>query len=231
MESFRPVFASYQPQDLKLTYAKGIMHLKHVGLESSEFFKHQARSPGAIALPDEYEIRKAIEREKPWEPQLTHTFLSNYKVYAFCGVQFTNPLDAYMQSLQTTPQSQVTTTRPQPVGGSAVGGDGGRDTVTTSRVNNIHFNATIFEEYRSRGIKSRTIKKAILANEKPPLPPSKTGTGTMCLPWHTKGLCNSECRLKADHIRYTATELQPLKDWCKDHYPTQAEAQQQENTE
>ena len=32
MESFRPVFAAYQPQDIKLTYAKGIMHLKHVSL-------------------------------------------------------------------------------------------------------------------------------------------------------------------------------------------------------
>ena len=40
MESFRPVFAAYQPQDVKLTYAKGIMHLKHLSLESSEYFKH-----------------------------------------------------------------------------------------------------------------------------------------------------------------------------------------------
>ena len=53
VESFRPVFAAYQPQDVKLTYAKGIMHLKHLSLKSSEYFKHQARSPSAINLPDE----------------------------------------------------------------------------------------------------------------------------------------------------------------------------------
>ena len=231
MESFRPVFAAYQPQDIKLTYAKGIMHLKHVSLESSEYFKLQARSPSAIALPDEYEIRKAIEREKLWEPQLTHTFLSNYKVYAFCGVQVSNPLEAYMQSLNTGQPIVPPTAPPSGAGaGGGSGGGGGGDTVS-SRINNVHFNATIFDEYRSRGIKSRTIKKAILANRKPPLPPSKTGTGVMCLPWHTKGLCNSECRLKADHIKYNATELKPLKDWCNVNYPTQAEAEQEEQAE
>ena len=127
-----------------------------------------------------------------WEPQLTHTFLSNYKVYAFCGVQVSNPLEAYMQSLTTGQPIGPHNEPPPGVGaGGGSGGGGGGDGVS-SRVNNVHFNATIFDEYRSRGIKSRTIKKAILANRKPPLPPSKTGTGSMCLPWHTKGLCNSE---------------------------------------
>ena len=128
-----------------------------------------------------------------------------------------NPLEAYMQSFNNGQPIEPPTETP-PGGGSGGGGSGsgGGGDIVSSRVNNVHFNTTIFEEYRSRGIKSRTIKKENLANRKPPpLPQSKTGTGAMCLPWHTKGLCNSECRLKADHIKYTAAELKPLKDWCK----------------
>jgi hypothetical protein len=34
---------------------------------------------------------------------------------------------------------------------------------------------------------------------------------------HTKGICNSNCPRKTDHITYTATEYTPMVNWCRDH--------------
>ena len=80
-----------------------------------------------------------------------------------------NPLAAYMQSFNTGQPIEPPTETP-PGGGSGGGGSGGGGggDIVSSRVNNVHFNIIIFEEYRSRGIKSRTIKKEILANRKAP---------------------------------------------------------------
>ena len=37
---------------------------------------------------------------------------------------------------------------------------------------------------------------------------------TMCLAWHTKGQCNSDCPRVVDHVSYTASDYKPLHDWC-----------------
>ena len=85
MDSYRTPFASYKPNVPHSPYRKGILHLKHVNLAISTYLKDQARMPNAMTLPDPYEIRVTIDREKTWEPNLTFTFMQKYKVHEFCG--------------------------------------------------------------------------------------------------------------------------------------------------
>ena len=51
------------------------------------------------------------------------------------------------------------------------------------------------------------VRKMIQNGRLPALPDSKKGLGKVCLGWHTKGMCNSDCGLKYDHIQYTQDEL------------------------
>ena len=211
MDSYRTPFASYKPNVPHSPYSKGILHLKHVNLAISTYLKDQARMPNAMTLPDPYEIRVAIDREKTWEPNLTFTFMKKYKVHEFCG---SIPLVAGLPVPlpQPLPAPYVGTETPAP---PVSGGE-------STRVNNTTFISSLFDSYRQRGVKTRTVRKMIQNGRLPALPDSKTGLGKVCLGWHTKGMCNSDCGLKYDHIQYTQDELQPLCTWCGTNYPDEA---------
>jgi len=54
--------------------------------------------------------------------------------------------------------------------------------------------------------------------ELPSLPPSKANSSKpVCLAWHTKGQCNTQCPHTTDHIAYSTEEYAPLVAWCRDH--------------
>ena len=109
---------------------------------------------------------------------------------------------------------------------SAPSGGGGGGGEKTS-VDNTHYNEQLFGEYKKRksgdgrAIKSKDIRKMIADGELPKLPPSKRNPLiSMCLAWHTKGMCNVGCPCADDHkAQYSATEYQPLTQWCSAHYP------------
>ena len=207
MDSYRTPFASYKPNVPHSPYSKGILHLKHVNLAMSTYLKDQARRPNPMTLSDPYEIRVSIDREKTWEPNLTYTFMQKYKVHEFCGT-VPPPVGTPTPIIPRAGEQQPP---PQPTPGGE-----------STRVNNTTFIAALFESYRQRGVKTRTIRKMIQNGRLPALPDSKTGLGKVCLGWHTKGMCNSDCGLKYDHIQYTQEELEPLCTWCGTHYPNDA---------
>ena len=61
--------------------------------------------------------------------------------------------------------------------------------------------------------------RRVKENATDPLPPSKVDPSlAMCLAWHAKGLCNTACRNRADHVTYTNSEYQPLVVWCTADY-------------
>ena len=64
----------------------------------------------------------------------------------------------------------------------------------------------------------RKLRAEIAAGRLPPLPPSKTG-GDLCPGFHGGGVCNKGCARVADHVQYTAEELQPFADWCELNWP------------
>ena len=103
-------------------------------------------------------------------------------------------------------------------------GDAGTRTVGSTVTNNA-FNSGLFDEFRRRRqggnlIKSSVIRDKIVREELPPLPNSKAiSTLQMCLPWHVKGTCGSNCGHKADHIPYSVAEYHPLVTWCSRNYP------------
>ena len=109
---------------------------------------------------------------------------------------------------------------------ASVGGGGGGGGGEKTSVNNPHYNEQLFGEYKKRKldgkpVKSKDIRRMITEGDLPRLPPSKANSGiTMCLAWHTKGMCNLSCPCAADHAaQYSVAEYQPLTQWCSANYP------------
>lgn len=63
------------------------------------------------------------------------------------------------------------------------------------------------------------VREKIKRGDLPPLPLSKSDGKSMCLAWHTKGICNPDCPRAADHVVYSAEEYTPLCGWCTENYP------------
>jgi hypothetical protein len=109
--------------------------------------------------------------------------------------------------------------------GSTSGGGGGGQSK-----GNPKYNAGLFGEYKTRkdennrAIRSKDIRAKIKSGELPALPPSKVDPSiSMCLAWHTKGMCNPDCPCARDHeAEYSNEEYKPLKSWCATNYPGQS---------
>jgi hypothetical protein len=63
---------------------------------------------------------------------------------------------------------------------------------TNTRLDNTHFNSSLFGAYKSTSVKSAVLRKKVADGTIGPLSVSKVdSTMQMCLAWHTKGLCNA----------------------------------------
>ena len=101
-------------------------------------------------------------------------------------------------------------------GGSGGGGGGGTRSV---RVNNTEFNSMFQPYHDMRTVTCRMLKTRIANGEIPPLPVSKVNPSVkMCLPWHTRAQCMTNCNSAADHVAYTSEEYAPLLSWCTEHF-------------
>ena len=203
MESFRSVFNSWTPARPELAPAKGVLHLKSISTELSEYFKEQGRSPNEVALPDPCTISKAIEREQLWEPQLSVIFVVKHRILELCNF---------------TPY--VPTIAPPFVPGTALETSFAGTSNPSGRVNNLRYNADLFKLFKERNVRSASIRGKVKSQDLDPLPNSKVDQGPVCLAWHTKGQCNGACPRKSDHVHYSNEEYAPLLGWCKKNYPS-----------
>ena len=90
---------------------------------------------------------------------------------------------------------------------------------------NVHLDNTSFNDlFRvymdMAGVCCKSIKDKIRSGALPVLPFSKVEpTKPVCLPWHARAECNTNCSCFYDHVTtYTAAELQPLQLWCTEHF-------------
>jgi hypothetical protein len=93
---------------------------------------------------------------------------------------------------------------------------------TTVKPPNGQYNSALFGEFRSRKkdgkeISISSFKKKAMEEKK--LPDSLHGAEYMCLAWHVKGMCNSNCGQREDHKPYSASQYAELVAWCEEKYP------------
>ena len=106
------------------------------------------------------------------------------------------------------------------VGGGGGAGRGGASRVST-RMDNPSFGSALLQCFKDMvsatcksihwSIKTHAISEALTMSK-------GDATKSMCLTWHSKGTCNSNCPLSHGHVSYDPTKFVQFKDWRDQHF-------------
>mgnify|MGYP000181859540 CR=1 FL=1 len=167
-------------------------------LKFGYFVDMQWSSNAAVRVPDFGALWEKIATGEQWESPLPNQYLS--------------PLPAPRVSPGSGTPALTPTITPV-VPGTTPGRTGG---AVSTQVVNLNYNATKFASFKELGLMVRdVITRAETAGH--PLPKNDRGLD-MCVTFHVKGFCNSNCRRHADHsppgpARNPAEEAR-LHAWC-----------------
>jgi hypothetical protein len=207
MQSFKLVWDTWVPAlRPSLARAKGVYHCKYIANVMSDYWRRQGMQPTPLALESPLAISSAVNSGRAWEPIMDHSFLTIYKVFEYCGAASQQPVPSFVPSGDPTlPPTQPPAASPQPT--------------TNGRLNNSSFNTQLFQQYRTSAVRCADLRRKVAEGALPALPNSKVNNQVqLCLAWHTKGQCNTNCPRVSDHVAYTAQEYQGLVTWCTSHY-------------
>ena len=176
--------------------------LRHVSLHMSHYFQRIKLNPNA-AFPSIADFWDDLLVDGNWERPVPPQVLSQLGMRPTGGGP---PAGAAAGGLAV------------PGAGWAVPPAGGAAGTAPTRMSNPNFNS-IFQPYLDmRTVTCKSLKDKIVEGALPPLPSSKGFSGNMCLAYHTKGTCMSNCRCVLDHVLYSTAEYQPLLTWCVSHF-------------
>ncbi len=218
MKAFVRGWAHHKTSNPLLSPLKGVLHLQWPSLLLTQYFKSLDRTLGPIPCLDPLDIVNKVQIQEKWEPNPSLTFWDWYGLCSFLRFHSGSLKDdgtaATDMSALSGGSSLCTGTR----GGPPFGGpDDTKAKATNTRLDNTHFNKALFGAYKSTSVKSATLRKKVADGTLGPLPMSKVdATMPMCLVWHTKGLCNSNCPCACNHVVYSTTEDAPMVKWCKE---------------
>ena len=227
MKAFDPNWHNYTTYMPRLQPLKGVFHLQWLSLKLTRYFTQLDHNYPIVTFPDPADIVNHIQDRKQWEPITTDVFLNKYNLASLVALH-QRPGDAMSVVTASTaglgtPAGSVVSglTADTPAGRQpSAGGSGAARSASTAldRAENTHFNTSLFGAYKHSSIKTRNIRRRITDGDLPPLPPSKNDSSKpVCLAWHTKGQCNTNCPLISDHIAYSAEEYAALATWCREH--------------
>jgi len=227
MKNFDPNWQNYSTYVPRLRPLKGVFHLQWLSLKLTRYLTQLDHNYPIVTFPDPADIVNCIQEQKQWEPIITDVFINKYNLASFMALHrredamsVVTESTAGLGTLAGTVVSGLTAATPagRPSTGGGGGGTARSGSSALDRAENTHFNTALFGTYRHSSIKTRNIRRRIADGELPALPPSKNDPSKpVCLAWHTKGQCNTNCPLIADHVAYSAEEYAALATWCREH--------------
>ncbi len=179
-------------------------------------FKSLDRTEGPIPFPNPLDIVNKIQIQEKWEPNLSATFWDRYGLCSFIRFHSGSLKD---NGTAATDMLSISGGSSRGTGTRGAPPTGGSDEIkaTNMRLDNTHFNSSLFGDYKSTSVKSAALCKKVADGTIGPLPMSKVdSTMPMCLAWHTKRLCNSNCPCACNHVVDFRTEYAPMVKWCKE---------------
>ncbi len=216
LESFLATFISKESFLITYVPKSQAQHLlpilinKWIAVRLNKWYKDQAKTVAHIPAPIFTDVFDKMEMDEPWEPSLSLALTQSLR-------QNANPptmAPTIPPQLPVPPPTATPPTNP-PTGGNNNGG--GRQRENTSMTNPDFCTEVMGRFADMPNISARTVRRREW--ESNPWPKSKVRTEEpMCLAYHVKGLCNQNCGRIYDHVCYTAEELQPLKQWCEQHW-------------
>jgi hypothetical protein len=221
MKAYDPGWATYSMHVPALCGLKGVYHLQWLLIKITKYFLQLDQNIGDARCPDPHKIIDLIQEQRQWEPNLTETFTACYNLRAFLGLHTHMPsIKSLVPSIGSTSAGSSVSglTLPTSMGGTAKAGATAAGKGVESCVENTNFNETLFGTYKTSALKAKAIRDKIKVGTILPLPVSKLdGTKPMCLAWHTKGVCNTNCPCLSNHVVYSVDKYAPMIAWCRNH--------------
>lgn len=217
-----------------LDASKGILVLEYFTIKLNRYWKDRYAGSITGAPEPPSKLFEKLEDQESWVPMFKPAYLVRLGLTKFNGAPGSSWLENMLESGETAVRHA----------GSSGGGGGadlgtspsgggpstrspaeeeGRDKAgSTVKPKEGEYNSVLFDEYRKRKKNGREIAISSFkkqAMEKKPLPDSLHGAKYMCLAWHVKGMCNSNCGQWKDHNPYSASQYADLVKWCEECYP------------
>jgi len=180
------------------------MIVRYVTLQCSRYFRDKAKFPRNIEFPV-LDLFDKLEVGDNWEQKIPSAVLTKLGLTNYVRTP-RNPIAPRL------PPSQQSEGRPAPPGGSAL-----PDSARGERILNPTFDS-MFSPFKEMNVSCKSLRDKINTGLLPDLPVSKKYDGPMCLAYHTKGLCMTNCRCNQDHVSYSAEEYSTLKTWCDNNF-------------
>lgn len=178
------------PRNAQHRYLVPALLARTIQLSVNHWLEEQGRTPAPIPFPDLSAVFQHIALERSWEPTLPKRYLKTQPPDVP-----TDPLPAGLTDTATSPPP----TKPK-----------------NEYLANQGYDATRFGTFNAMGLRHPDFRKR-LSESKVAIPKNARGD-TMCLSYHVKGGCNSQCRFVSGHGKLTDAEAKELQDWCTLHY-------------
>jgi hypothetical protein len=187
-----------------------MLAVRWVQLRILLWFAQQASDNGPLEAPKFVELLNQIRLHMPWEPTLPSHFYNTKTTPS----QTTNQSPANGTALGTA----AVVLSPPSTGANHM--PGGSDTPPTIQSQgSIVCKATpansALQKFVDMNLRVRdVIRRAGAANR---VPNNNNGI-EMCLAYHLKGVCNSNCAWHQDHQEHQPAEEQAMIRWCEQYY-------------
>ena len=91
---------------------------------------------------------------------------------------------------------------------------------TNRRVDHPNYNKSLFGRFKVMPGCTMQALRALWSTTTPPveMPMTANNSRKRCLPYHVKGICNSSCGLRDDHVTASAEDDQILLTFCTAHW-------------
>jgi hypothetical protein len=215
LESFLTRYLAMESTMTRLQLVHQENHLRHTmvcrktSLALCTWFRRRRMQSGPLPPPDFVQFFDDVQEDRNWEQIVPSTALQQL------GLQ------AITRNHQPIPS--ITSPQAPPAGGG--GGTGsavaGSRATNGTRLNNTAFLSSMFSRFKDMTqVSCKSLRDKIRDGDLPPLPKSKVEVEKpVCLAWHTRAECNTNCSCKYDHVlTYTAAECQPLLAWCNENF-------------
>jgi hypothetical protein len=177
--------------------------VRWVQLPLNLWFQDQGRLPEQVAAPDLQELYRDFRLDNPWRPGIPPAYVTHPVVPPGVGPR---PAPTAARPTAGTATAPVRSAPSTPARESEY-------------IRNESPEPTL-EPWRT--IRGR-LRDVLTPVGLPPVPSPRTDAGAdMCLSYHLRLGCNTQCRRSADHRRHTAAETARLVVWCQGHLTASA---------
>jgi len=213
VQEMRRLMAMFNAFELRLGRMQPPAHVSYLDLPTlvihwvqvrvASWLWRQYEQPGLADLPDMGELFTRIEMNDPsWIPLMPTHLLPSVQLGIRPSVSLAPTLSLASGATATstlTPATVLNTGTPLGI-----------------RINNpMHDMA--FDQYRTReSAKAQAVRQKATKNNT--ALPNRPDGRPICLAYHVKGMCNTNCAHSQDHVARTPAENQALLAWCRLHW-------------